>query len=131
MEDVLASLLFLEAPARRRAEIMERLLPAAVPGSVGQRLAFATVVAQQQISSREQKELKMVKEAAARFRNPKDLEAHAPTLNGIYEGLSEAVQKTIKFNESPEQKREPKAGEGLEAALEEQRKKEQTLGRKA
>jgi hypothetical protein len=139
MEDVLVPLLIFGAPARRRAEITERLLPAAIPGSVGERLAFAAVVAQQQISSREQTELEMVKEAAARFADADDLAKNAPTLHGIYAGLPEAVQETIEFNTgSPEQKRERerKRREALEAALKEQTMKEQrmkepTLGRKA
>lgn len=123
MEDVLVPLLIFGAPARRRAEMTERLLPAAVPGSVGQRLAFAAVVAQQQISRREQAELRMVREAAARFADAEDLAADAPTLHGIYAGLPEAVQATIGFDtyigEQEERKEEP------EEAME-----EATLGRK-
>lgn len=130
MEDVLVPLLIFGAPARRRAEITERLLPAAIPGSVGQRLAFAAVVAQQQINTREQTELRMVKEAAARFTDPEDLADNAPTLHGIYASLPEAVQATVEFNtESPQQKRERgrkrERKEEVEDAL-----KEETAGRK-
>jgi hypothetical protein len=141
MEDVLVPLLIFGAPARRRAEITERLLPAAVPGSAGQRLAFAAVVAQQQISSREQAELRMVKEAAARFAAAEDLAKNAPTLHRIYAGLPEDVRKTVEFNtDSPERRRERererRQREALEAAvkeqtMKEQRAKEQTAGRKA
>lgn len=125
MEDVLVPLLIFGAPARRRAEFTERLLSAVVPGSVGERLAFTAVVAQQQISSREQAELRMVKEAAARFSDAEDLAEHAPTLHGIYAGLTEAVQATIEFNtESPEQKlqrdRQRAREEQIEEVLEEE-----------
>jgi hypothetical protein len=139
MEEGLFPLLIFTTPERRRAEITERLLPAVVPGSVGQRLAFAAVVAGQQISSREQSELKMVKEAAARFANADDLKANARTLHGIYAGLPESVRKTIQFKTgSPEQeeegerkRREAVAAAVREQALKEQRTKEPTPGRKA
>jgi len=97
MEDVLLPLLIFGTPERRRAELTEQLLPAAVPGTVGQRLAFAAVVAQQQISNREQKELKIVKEAAQRFGDPVDLSDNAPTIHAIYAGLPADVQSTIEF----------------------------------
>ena len=134
MQDALVPLLIFGAPARRRAEFTERLLSAAVPGSVGERLAFTAVVAQQQISRREQAELRMVKEAAARFTDPEDLADHAPTLHGIYAGLTEAVQATVEFNtESPEQKlqrdRRWRQEEAVAVAVEEVLE-EETLGRK-
>jgi hypothetical protein len=132
MEQVLPLLLF-TAPARHQAEFTKRLLLAAVPGQLG--LAFTAVVARQQISSREQAELRMVQEAAARFTNPEDLETNAPTLHGIYAGLPESVRETIKFKTgSPGQKPDgsQRPREGLAAALKEQETKEkQTLGRKA
>lgn len=134
MEDLLVPLLIFGAPARRRAEITERLLPAAVPGSIGQRLAFAAVVAQQQISSRDQAELKMIKEAAARFADADDLKANAPALYGIYAGLSKAVQAKVEFRtDSPAQKRERerKRREAVEAALKEQTMKEQKMKEQA
>jgi hypothetical protein len=139
MGDGLVPLLIVGAPARRRAEITQRLLLAAVPGSATQRLLVTAVVAKQQISSREQAELKMVKEAAARFAAADDLKANAPTLYGIYAGLPAAVQATVQFNTgSLEQKRERerKEREALDAALKEQTMKEQkmkepTPGRKA
>jgi hypothetical protein len=126
-ENALVPLLILSAPAKHQAEITERLLPAAVRGPVG--LAFAAVVAQQQIITREQAELTMVKEAAARFTDPEDLRDHAPTLFGIYAGLPEAVKETIEFADSSGQKREreQKYKEELEAALKEQARKEQAV----
>lgn len=129
MDDVLVPLLIFGAPERHRDEITERLLPAAVPGSVGQRLAFAAIVAEQQISSREQAEFRMLKEAAARFTDADDLAKNAPALYVIYAGLPKAVQETIEFNtDSLEQKqeREQKRKEATEAALKEQAMKEQT-----
>jgi hypothetical protein len=112
--------------ARRRAEITERLLLATVPGSATQRLLVTAVVAKQQISSREQTELRIVKEAAVRFADADDLKAQAPTLYGIYAGLPAAVQATVEFEpDSSGQKRERQRA--LDAALEEQNRKEQTL----
>jgi hypothetical protein len=134
-EGALASLVIFREPERRWAEIMEGLLPVAVPGSVGQRLVFGAVLAGQKINNRERAELRMVQEAAARFIDPDDLEQNAPTLHGIYAGLSKEVQETVKFNtgssgQKPDGSRRP--GEGLAAALKEQEIKEkQTLGRKA
>jgi hypothetical protein len=135
MGDGLFPLLIFTTPERRRAEITERLLPAVVPGSVVERLAFSAVLAGQQISNREQSELKIVKEAAARFVNADDLKANGRTLYGIYAGLPESVRKTITFNtgssgQKPDGRRKP--GEEIDAALKEQEIKEkQTLGRKA
>ena len=129
MEDVLVPLLIFGAPERHRDEITERLLPAAVPGSIGQRVAFAAVLAQQQISNREGVELRILKEAAARFENEKDLAANAPTLHGIYAGLTKAVQETVEFDtDSPVQKQEQehRRREALAAALKDQATKEQT-----
>jgi len=97
MDDVLLPLLIFGTPERRRAELTEQLLPAAVPGTVGQRVAFAAVIAQQQISNREEKELKIVKEAATRFGDPGDLAENAPTINAIYTALPEDVRQTIEF----------------------------------
>ena len=129
MEELLVPLLIFGAPARRRAEITERLLPTAVPGSVGQRLAFAAVLAEQQISNREQAELKMVREAAPRFADAPDLAENAPTLHRIYTGLSEADQQTVVFgNDSSGQKRGGKQqAKELDAALKEQAMKEQAM----
>jgi hypothetical protein len=129
-EDLLVPLLVFSAPERRRAEITERLLQAAVPGPVKQRLAFAAVVADQQISSREQAELRMVKEAAVRFVDAPDLALNAPTLSAIYTRLPEDVKATVVFGtDLPGQKRqrEPKQGEAADAALKEQTTKEQTM----
>ena len=56
------------------------------------------MVANQQISSREQAELRTVKEAAARFTDAEDLADHAPTLSGIYVALPDAVKATVQFN---------------------------------
>ncbi len=132
---VLASLVILRAPKGRRAEIIEELLPIVVPGSFAQRLTVAAVVANQKINGREQAELRMVREAAARFTNPDDLEENAPTLHGIYAGLPQEVRESIKFKTGspeprPDGSRRPR--EGLAAALKEQETKEkQTLGRKA
>jgi hypothetical protein len=97
MDDVLLPLLIFGTPERRRAELTEQLLPAAVPGTMGQRVAFAAVIAQQQISNREEKELKIVKEAATRFGDAADLAENAPTINTIYTALPEDVRKTIEF----------------------------------
>jgi len=136
--DGLLPLLILTADERHRAKITKSLLTATMP-ALGPRLAFAAFVAGEEISSREQSELKMVKEAAARFDNADDLKANAPTLHGIYTALPEADRVTVKFKTgSPEQESEPevKRREAVEAALKEQTMKEQrmkepTVGRKA
>jgi hypothetical protein len=121
MEDALVPLLIFGAPERRRAELTERLLPVTVSGSVGQRLAFTAIVAQQEISNREQKELRMIREAARRFHDEEDLEDHAPTLHRIYAALPEADKATVKFYETPE---------GLAAEREAQEREEAALGRR-
>lgn len=97
MDDVLLPLLIFGTPERRRAELTEQMLQAAVPGTVGQRVAFAAVIAQQQISNREEKELRIVKEAAPRYGTPEDLADNAPTISAIYTALPEDVRKTIEF----------------------------------
>jgi len=97
VDDVLLPLLIFGTPERRRAELTQQLIPAAVPGTAGQRVAFAAVIAQQQISNREEKEGRIVKEAAARFGNPDDLADNAPTINAIYTALPDDVRKTIVF----------------------------------
>jgi len=141
MNDVLIPLLIFGAPERQRDEITERLLPVAVPGSIGQRLAFTAIVAQQQIAIREQAELNMVKEAAARFEDADDLSANAPTLYGVYAALPANVQATIEFDtDSVEDEVERKQEKEIVQAAKKEREKEkgferameeQTPGRKA
>ena len=105
MDNVLLPLLIFTAPARRRAEISERLLPAAVSGSIQQRLIFAGVLAQQQIGKREQLDLQKLREAAARFASADNLAASAPTLYAIYAALPESVGDDQVFPESQEEVR--------------------------
>jgi hypothetical protein len=82
---------------QRLEEFTRRLLPMALPGPAGQRLAFAAITVDQQIKREQRVQLELVKEAvkAGGFKDITELTAAAPTTANIVAGLGAADQAAI------------------------------------
>lgn len=95
MNDLLIPLLLFGGNQR----LTRQLLPLAIPGPPGQRLAVGAVFASQEIKKQEQVDLQVVREAIAvgSIKDLATLTKSAPTIAKLYAGLKPADQASIVF----------------------------------
>jgi hypothetical protein len=96
MENFLPLMMLSGLGRQERAAVLERMLPAMLPVSAGQRLTFTALIAEQQVRRQLQVEEQLVGEAvkAARFTKAEDL-APFPTLQQKFANLSAAAKARI------------------------------------
>lgn len=96
MEGFILPLVLSGLGRQQRAAFLERMMPAMLPVSGGQRLTFTALIAEQQVKRQSQIEEQLVGEAvkAAKFTKAEDL-APFPTLQQKFASLSEAAKAKI------------------------------------
>jgi hypothetical protein len=96
MENFLPLMMLSGLGRQERAAVLERMLPAMLPVSGGQRLTFTALMAEQQVKRQLQVEEQLVGEAvkAAKFTRAEEL-APFPTLQQKFANLSAAAKAKI------------------------------------
>ena len=102
MDWIIPLLMIEQVPRSQRAAVAEQLLPAALPGSSSQRLAFAAITAEQQVKRQIGIDRNMISEAvkAAAIPTADELAKRCPEIHRAFTRLPPDLQAQIVFEPS-------------------------------
>lgn len=96
--NLLIALLIFDGSEERMARIVRRTIPAALPGSPGERLTVAAIEADKELSSQEDADFQIVQDVVTNATVKKEeLPTRFKEINKLFTNLPEAVQANIHF----------------------------------